>query len=138
MDLMALASQVRSDEEAPHIPNVWKSAELLKAELQEAGFQDVVTHRVLTALRFQTLEDVIEKFLCRLPYVKAMLQDFSEVKMARLRCLWLQKGRTMAPHDPGQLTGTAIIAVGRKEQQSRDGKRKAIVFDENTESLDIW
>ena len=52
--------------------------------------------------------------LCSLVLVIMLLKDFSDDEKARLRKLMFDEGRKMCPEDPATLTGTALVAVGRK------------------------
>ena len=114
MDLMNLLPQIRPDKKVPELPKEWSSDSAVKAELEKAGFRDVESHRVHTVMKFEKMEDLMEFMITKLPHIVMLVKDFSEDERARLKSLWVEEGRKMCPSEPGELTGTALVAVGRK------------------------
>lgn len=49
----------------------------------------------------------------KLPFMQALVEDMSEEEKDHLVELMMRLGREMTS-EPGELTGTALVAVGRK------------------------
>ena len=113
IDLMNLVPTIRPDKKMPAVPKEWDNVELLKKELEKAGFQDVESHQVQTSMKVDKWEPMMDFMLGKMPHMVMLTKDFSEDEMTRLRTLFLEEGRKMCD-EPGELEGTALVAVGRK------------------------
>ena len=114
MDLMNLLPQVKPKVTMPKIPDAWMDAELMKAELEKAGFKDVESHQVPTTMQFDKLAPLVDFMITKMPHMVMLTKDFSEEEMAKLKELMTAEGKKMNPDEPGVLTGTALVAVGKK------------------------
>ena len=114
LDIMNLLKQVRPDKIVPEIPPGWKEVEPLRAELEKAGFREVESFEVETKMEFERMEPFVDFMLTKMPHMQMLTKDMSEEEMARVKQLMVDEGMKMSPSEPGILTGTALIAVGRK------------------------
>ena len=114
MDLMNLLPQVRPDKTMPEMPKAWMNGDLMKAELEKAGFIDVESHQVPTAMRFDTLASLVDFMLTKMPHMVMLTRDFSEEDITKLKDIMVAEGKKMNADEPGTLKGTALVAVGRK------------------------
>lgn len=114
MELMALLPQVRPDKEFPEIPKEWENVDMMKAELEKAGFKNVESQRVPTQMTFEKRDTLIDFMLNKMPHMVMMMKDFTEEQREKLKALMTEKGKEMSPEEPGKFTGTALVAVGRK------------------------
>ena len=114
MDLMNLLPQIRPDITMPEIPKDWQNVDLLKNELETAGFKDVEAHQVETRMTFDKLDRLMDFMLTKMPHMAMLTKDFSEDEMAKLKALFLEEGRKMCSDEPGEFTGVALVAIGRK------------------------
>ena len=113
LDLMRLISRIRPDKKLPDLPKEWNDVNSIKGELEKAGFRDVESHQVETTMRFDKVED-LSGILFKLPHMVMMMNDFSEDETTRFKELMMDEARKLALHDPGELKGIALVAVGRK------------------------
>ena len=107
-------AQVRPDKTMPSLPANWSHVELLKQEVEKAGFRDVQAERVSVSMQYEKHEVLVEWLLTKMPFVLALTKDMSEEEMGRLREAAVQKCREFCPSEPGELTGWSLLAVGRK------------------------
>lgn len=114
MDLMNLLVEVRPDKTMPSVPADWSEADKLKGELVKAGFQDVEAFEVDTQMEFERVEPFVDFMLDKMPHMVALTKDMSEEEVARTRTRVVEECRKMCPTEPGVLSGTALVAVGRK------------------------
>lgn len=106
--------RVRPDKDMPEIPASWQEVEPLKEELEKAGFEQVESYEVETTMQFERLESLMDFLLQKLPHMQMLTKDMSEDDMGKLKELMVLEGRDMSSSEPGTLTGTALVAVGRK------------------------
>lgn len=114
MDMMNLLKQIRPDKALPEIPAGWREAEPLKAELEKAGFREVESHEVPTKMEFERMEPFVDFMLYKMPHMQMLSKDMSEEEMSKLKTLMMEEGRKMCSSEPGELTGVALVAIGRK------------------------
>ena len=114
MDLMAMLPQVRPDKKFPEMPKEWMNVDAIKGELEKAGFNDVESHRVATQMAFEKAESFVEFTLTKMPHMVMLMEDFSQEETAQLKALLTNKIKEMSPSEPGKLSGTALVAVGKK------------------------
>ena len=114
MDLMNLLPQVKPEAKMPEMPKEWMDVDLIKAELEKAGFKDVESHQVHTTMQFDKMAPLVDFMLMKSPHMVMLTQNYSEDDMAKLKSLMTVEGKKMNANEPGVLTGTALIAVGRK------------------------
>lgn len=113
MDLMALIPKIRSDKKMPEMPKEWMDVELMKGELEKAGFREVESHKVDVTMKMENLEALCDMLL-KMPHIAMMTSDFSEADHAKFKTMMFEEGRKMAPRDPVELKGVSLVAVGRK------------------------
>lgn len=114
LDLMRLLPRVRPDKRLPDLPKEWEDIDLMKRELEKAGFRDVEGYPVETKMTFDKLEPLVDFLITKMPHMVMLTKDFSEGERASLKDLLLEEGRKMCPNEPGSFVGTALVAVGRK------------------------
>ncbi|EME49527.1 hypothetical protein DOTSEDRAFT_68335 [Dothistroma septosporum NZE10] len=114
MDLMKLASTIRSDKVVPELPKEWSSATAMKVEVEKAGFKDVTAEEVEVEMSFDRYEPLIDLLTTKMPHMINLLKEFSADEMQRLRGLMLARMKETVRSEPGVLHGTALIAVGKK------------------------
>lgn len=113
MEIMQLANVIRPDK-AMNLPPAWMSTEGVKGELQAAGFKNVGAEYIATAMPFESHQRTNHMFMTKLPPVVNALKDFSEEEKTRFKKMMDEKLWELCPEEPGTLTGTAIIAWGKK------------------------
>lgn len=114
MDLMNSLKKVRPDKQMLEVPKEWMEVELMKGELEKAGFKDVESLQVETKMRFEKLETFCDFVILKVPHIVALTKDMSEEEIAKFKTTMMEEGRKMCPNEPGELKGVALIAVGRK------------------------
>ena len=114
LDMMTLLTQVRPDKAMPEIPDGWKEADALKTEMDKAGFREVETFEVRTKMEFERMEAFVDFMLYKMPHMQMLAKDMTEEELGKVKALMMEKGREMCASEPGELTGTALVAVGRK------------------------
>lgn len=60
------------------------------------------------------METFVDFMLYKMPHMQMLAKDMSEEEMAEAKSLMLEKGRQMCSSEPGELTGVALVAAGRK------------------------
>lgn len=114
LDMMNILPQVRPDKTMPEIPAGWKEADALKAELEKAGFREVEAFEVPTKMEFERMEPFVDFMLNKMPHMQMLAKDMTQEEVAKVKARMLEKGREMCSSEPGELKGTALVAVGRK------------------------
>jgi ubiquinone/menaquinone biosynthesis C-methylase UbiE len=114
LDIMKTLKLVRPDKVLPGLPENWSRVDLMKAELETAGFIDARTERVPVTMRFEDRDSFIDMLLTKMPHMVDMLQDMSTEEIAKLREVATDLSKKLSPESPGILKGMALLAVGRK------------------------
>lgn len=111
---MNILPKVLPEKKMPEVPENWKNIAPMKAELEKAGFEDVEGQEVQVEMQTDSLEIFIDFILDKMPHTVMMLKDVSAEDKARVRERMMEEGRKLAPTDPVNLKGVALVAVGRK------------------------
>lgn len=114
LDLMKTLSEVRPDMELPRLPANWSDAELLRKELDIAGFKDATCERVLTTMQFERHETLVDFLLTKMPHVIALTKQMSAEEVERYKEAAVRKCKEFCPNAPGELQGWSLMALGRK------------------------
>lgn len=67
IDLMHLAARIRPDKTMPEMPKDWSNVDLLRGQLEQAGFREVEAHRVETSMAFDTRDKLVDMLLNVMP-----------------------------------------------------------------------
>jgi len=73
LDLTNLLKVVRPDKVMPELPAGWREADAMKAELEKAGFRDVACEEVTTKLSFDSMDELVDFMLTKMPHSKTPL-----------------------------------------------------------------
>lgn len=111
---MNLVREIRPEAPVPEIPEGWRSAKGLLAEVEGAGFQQVEAVEVDVEMIFETHEALLEILTAKMPHMVKLLSSWSEGEVKRLRSLMSERLKKVCPEEPGKLSGVALVAVGRK------------------------
>ena len=114
LDLMNILPRIRPEAKMPEMPKEWMETSPMKAQLEKAGFKDVESYEVETTMKFETLDGLNRFMMMKIPHMQMLTKDFSDDEKEKLITLANEEGRKMAPNDPGELHGVALVAVGRK------------------------
>ncbi|CAK1354830.1 hypothetical protein CB0940_01363 [Cercospora beticola] len=114
LQLMNLVQEIRPEAPVPEIPEGWRSAKGLLAEVEGAGFQQVEAVEVDVEMAFETHEALLEILTAKMPHMVKLLSSWSEGEVKRLRSLMSERLKKVCPEEPGKLSGVALVAVGRK------------------------
>lgn len=114
LDVMNTLKGVRPDLKLPELPKAWSDAELLRGELEGAGFREVVCEKVAVKMQFERHETLVEWLLTKLPHIVAVTKDLSEEEMGRYREAATKLCKEYCPNAPGELSGRSLLAIGRK------------------------
>ena len=114
IDLMNLLLKIRPDVKMPKIPEDWVSADGIKGVLEKAGFRDVESQQVPTTLSHDKWEPFAEFITTKMPHMVMLMKDMSDEEKAKFQELVVEEGKRMCPDEPFTLSGTALVAVGRK------------------------
>lgn len=114
MELMHDVTKVRPDKEMPGIPEEWKSAGGVKREMEKAGFVDVEAHDVGVEMTFDSYEALVDMMMNTMPHMIKLMEDYSAEDRSKVKETMTKHAKEMAPHEPGTLRGTSIVAFGRK------------------------
>lgn len=114
LDLMNLLPRIRPDKAMPELPKEWMNVDAMKGELEKGGFRDVESFRVNTTMKFERMEELVDFMLTKMPHMIHLTKDFSTDDFQKLKDLSVQEGNKMCSSEPGELSGVALIAVGRK------------------------
>lgn len=68
MQLMNLLPKIRPDKQMPEIPEGWKNAGPLKAELEKAGFKDVEAHEVHVEMTVDKVDTFVDFMMDKMPH----------------------------------------------------------------------
>jgi ubiquinone/menaquinone biosynthesis C-methylase UbiE len=115
LDLMGTFSTVRPDINLPQLlPKAWSDVDLLREELESAGFRDVRSERVKVTMRVENHERLVEFLITKLPHSVELTKRMSEEEVRRWKEAAVEKCREMCPVVPGELHGVSLMATGRK------------------------
>lgn len=114
IDLMNTVHDIKPDMELPKLPDAWKDAELLRGELERAGFKEAKTERVPVKMEFEKRETLANFLIDRLPFAVAMKKNMSEEEVKRWKETAIAKCKEICPEEPGTLHGWSLMAIGRK------------------------
>ena len=114
MDIMKELKNVRPEKVLPELPKAWSDVDLLRTELETAGFRDVKSERLAVTMQFESRENFVEMLVTKMPHMVAMTKDMSAEEIQKLRELCIARCKEMSPESPGELHGTVLIAVGKK------------------------
>ncbi|KAK3903173.1 methyltransferase, partial [Staphylotrichum tortipilum] len=92
----------------------WTTASAVKADLEEAGFRNVVVQAVPVQVPFQSHDSFVDTLLTYQPRLTALLRDFSEQQKATLRKLLIEEMKVYCPSEPGALNGVVLVATACK------------------------
>lgn len=92
----------------------WTTMSAVKADLEQAGFREVVVEAVPVQVPFQSHDSFVNTLLAYQPRMVALLRDFSEQQRATLRRLLIEEMKVYCQSEPGALNGTVLVATGRK------------------------
>lgn len=114
LQLMNLLPKIRPDKKMPTIPEEWKNAGPMKAELEKAGFRDVEAQEVHVEMTVDNMETFVTFMSEKMPHMVSLTEDFTSDEMKQFKSLVLDEARKLCPKDPGVLKGVALVAVGKK------------------------
>ena len=106
--------EVKPDMGMPKLPDNWKDAELLRKELEIAGFREARSERVPVTMGFEDHETLVEFLIDRLPFSTAMKKGMTEEEVRRWKEVAVAKCKVTCPEAPGKLHGWSLMAIGRK------------------------
>ncbi|PGH09229.1 hypothetical protein AJ80_07706 [Polytolypa hystricis UAMH7299] len=92
----------------------WCTADGARKHLVDAGFRDVVVKPVAVHWAFEGHEQVVGDILGAMPFMEKVMMPMTEDEKVRARELMVEWVRERHPEAPGELEGTAFVAVGRK------------------------
>ncbi|KAF7190211.1 Methyltransferase tpcH [Pseudocercospora fuligena] len=105
---------VRPDAKTIEIPEEWKSAEGIAEELKKAKFRDIDSVEVHVDMTFDSHDALVELLSEKMPHIANMTKDWSEDEKKQLKQTFREMIKEASPSEPGRMTGTALVAVGRK------------------------
>ncbi|KXT07408.1 hypothetical protein AC578_419 [Pseudocercospora eumusae] len=105
---------VRPDAKTIEIPEEWKSAEGIAEELKKANFKDIDSVEVQVDMTFDSHDGLVELLSEKMPHIASMTKDWSEDEKKQLKQTFREMIKEASPSEPGRMTGTALVAVGRK------------------------
>jgi ubiquinone/menaquinone biosynthesis C-methylase UbiE len=114
LDVMMTLKEVRPDFTMPELPKNWSDAELLKKELEGAGFRDVKSERVPVTMGFETHEGLINFMADAMPMMTAFTKLMTAEEVQKFKDVAVAKMKEFEPNAPGTLHGWALLAVGQK------------------------
>lgn len=114
IEIMGLVSKVRPDKVFPTLPEKWSDVNLVKVELETAEFRDVEASEVGVEVTFEAYEIFLDLISDKVPQLQVLLKDLSKDERETVRELMMSRLKELAPTLPGTLTGTAVVARGRK------------------------
>ena len=114
LDLMYTLDQVRPDLTLATLPEAWSNVDLLKKELETAGFKDVHSERVPVTMRFEKHESLVEFLITKLPHAVALTKQMTDDEVKRYKEVAVEKCKELCPEAPGTLHGRSLMAIGRK------------------------
>lgn len=114
IDLVDTIKDVKPDMGMPRLPDNWKDAELLRKELEIAGFKEAQSERVPVTMEFEKHETIVDFMIDRLPFSAAMKKGMSEEEVRRWKETAVAKCKVLCPELPGTLHGWSLMAIGRK------------------------
>lgn len=95
------------------IQEPWASEAGVKSELEAAGFGDVETFVVDSVMKYERHND-FAKMLLTMPVMKNVIGDYTEDEKDRLLAELVVALRSRNAAEPGELSGSSIVALGRK------------------------
>lgn len=114
LELMYTLDEVRSDLKLPSLPEKWSDVDLLKKELEIAGFKEVQSERVPVKMHFEKHEVLIDFLIEKLPHAVALTKQMSEEEVKKWKELATAKCKEYCADAPGELKGWSLMAIGRK------------------------
>ena len=114
LQVMMTLKEVRPDFTMPELPKNWKDAELLKKELEIAGFKDVKSERIPVTMKFETHEGLIDFMADAMPMMTAFTKLMTAEEVKRFKEVAVAKTKSFCQEAPGTLHGWALLAVGQK------------------------
>lgn len=114
IDLVETIKDVKPDMGMPKLPDNWKDAELLRKELEIAGFREARSERVPVTMGFEDHETLVEFLIDRLPFSATMKKGMTEEEVRRWKEAAVTKCKVTCPEAPGKLHGWSLMAIGRK------------------------
>jgi len=91
----------------------WASEAGVKGELEACGFVDTEAFPVESEMRYEKHEEFANLLLV-MPAMKVALESYTEDEKKRLFVEVVEALRARNPAEPGTLTGTSIVALGRR------------------------
>lgn len=113
-ELLRLVTKVRPDKNLPTMRKGWESANAMRASLEHLGFRNVEAFEVPTTMQFDKIQPFMEFMVRKLPFMQPVTENMSEKEIQTLLDIMVDAGKEMCPREPGELLGTALIAVGQK------------------------
>jgi hypothetical protein len=86
----------------------------IKAQLDEAGFRDTESHRVQAIFKYNDRKSIVDFLLRDIPHMKQLLEGAPEDGIEKLKKEMVEEMARLDPNEPGQMTGIALVAAGRK------------------------
>lgn len=114
LDLMYTLEKVRPDLTLATLPEKWSDVDLLKKELEIAGFKDVRSERVPVTMKFEKHETLVNFLIEKLPHAVALTKQMTDDEVKRYKELAVEKCKELCPEAPGVLHGRSLMAIGRK------------------------
>lgn len=83
---MNLLPKIRPDKQMPEIPENWKTAAPMKAELEKAGFKDVEAHEVHVEMTVDKVDPFVDFMLEKMPHMSVLISPryFSRLLLIEL------------------------------------------------------
>ncbi|KAB8416351.1 hypothetical protein FH972_024872 [Carpinus fangiana] len=114
IDLMYGVSKESDDAMKATLTTSWSSTEGVVNQLEVAGFRDIQAVEVDTSMPYDSHEEFCNFLLTQLPHMKKITSTWPEEKLRRAEQDTVARMKMMSPKAPGNLSGTAVVAVGRK------------------------
>lgn len=114
LDLMKTIKEVRPDLPLPELPRNWSEVELLRGELEIAGFREAQAERVAVKMPFERHETLVDWLIEKLPHAIAITKQMSAEEVRKWKELATAMCKEFCPDAPGELSGWSLMATGRK------------------------
>lgn len=114
LDLMKTLHDVRPDLTLPELPKNWSDVDLLRKELEGAGFKEAHAERVDVKMQFEKHETLVDWLIEKLPHAIAMTKQMSAEEVQKWKDIATEKCKRFCPSAPGELSGWSLMASGRK------------------------
>ncbi|KAM0714974.1 hypothetical protein Q7P37_009439 [Cladosporium fusiforme] len=114
LTLMYTLSDVRPDLSIPSLPKNWSDLDLLRGELETAGFREAKAERVAVKMQFEKHETLVDWLIEKLPHAIALTKQMSVDEVKQWKEAATRMCKQFCPEAPGELSGWSLMASGRK------------------------